>query len=94
MLIPFICTPVINAVITYGAMATGLVPYTTGVALPWTTPPVLGGFLACGGSWQAAVLQTVLVLISFAIYFPFFKQYYKQLCEEEAQKLAEEQAAA
>lgn len=73
MLIPFICTPVINAVITYGAMATGLVPYTTGVALPWTTPPVLGGFLACGGSWQAAVLQTVLVLISFAIYFPFFK---------------------
>ena len=73
MLIPFICTPVINAVVTYGAMATGLVPYTTGVALPWTTPPVLGGFLACGGSWQAAVLQTVLVLISFAIYFPFFK---------------------
>ena len=73
MLIPFIQTPVANAVITYAAMATGLVPLTTGVALPWTTPPILGGFLATGGSWQAAVLQAILVVLSFVIYYPFFK---------------------
>ena len=73
MLIPFILTPVANAVITYAAMATGLVPLTTGVALPWTTPPILGGFLATGGSWQAAVLQAILVVMSFVIYYPFFK---------------------
>ncbi|WP_061750823.1 PTS sugar transporter subunit IIC, partial [Streptococcus pneumoniae] len=36
MLIPFIATPTINALITYVSMAVGLVPYTTGVILPWT----------------------------------------------------------
>ncbi|AEF31915.1 PTS sugar transporter subunit IIC [Gardnerella vaginalis] len=72
MIFPFIFTPIINAVVTYGAMATGLVPYTTGVALPWTTPPIIGGFLATG-SWQGAILQALLVVLSFIIYFPFFK---------------------
>ncbi|HAZ0921366.1 TPA: PTS cellobiose transporter subunit IIC [Enterococcus faecium] len=72
MLIPFVFTPIVNAIITYFSMAMGLVPYTTGVTLPWTTPPIIGGFLATG-SWQGAVLQVILVLISFMIYFPFFK---------------------
>lgn len=72
MLIPFVLTPVVNAVLTYGVMAMGLVPYTTGVTLPWTTPPIVGGFLATG-SWKGAVLQIVLVAVSFLIYFPFFK---------------------
>ncbi|MCR1929208.1 PTS cellobiose transporter subunit IIC [Enterococcus gallinarum] len=72
MLIPFVFTPIVNAIITYFSMALGLVPYTTGVTLPWTTPPIIGGFLATG-SWQGAVLQVILVLISFMIYFPFFK---------------------
>lgn len=73
MLFPFILTPVLNALITYFAMAFHLVPYTTGVALPWVTPPVIGGFLATGGSWQGAVLQLILVIVSFLVYFPFFK---------------------
>lgn len=72
MLIPFVLTPIINAVITYTSMAIGLVPYTTGVTLPWTTPPIIGGFLATG-SWQGAILQVVLIAVSFAVYFPFFK---------------------
>lgn len=73
MMIPFVLTPTVNAFVTYIAMASGLVPYTTGVVLPWTMPPILGGFLATGGSWQGAVLQVVLIAISFAIYYPFFK---------------------
>lgn len=72
MLIPFVITPVVNAILTYFSMALGLVPFTTGVTLPWTTPPIIGGFLATG-SWQGAVLQVVLVAVSFMIYFPFFK---------------------
>lgn len=73
MLIPFVLTPTINALVTYFAMATGLVPLTTGVILPWTMPPIIGGFLATGASWQGAVLQAILIVISFAIYYPFFK---------------------
>lgn len=72
MFVPFVLAPIVNAVLAYVSMATGLVPYTTGVALPWTTPPIVGGFLATG-SWQGAVLQAVLVVISFLIYLPFFK---------------------
>ncbi|MTV73595.1 PTS cellobiose transporter subunit IIC, partial [Streptococcus pneumoniae] len=73
MLIPFIATPTINALITYVSMAVGLVPYTTGVILPWTMPPIIGGFLATGASWRGALLQVVLILVSVAIYYPFFK---------------------
>lgn len=83
MMIPFVLTPSINAIITYVAMSTGLVPLTTGVVLSWTTPPVIGGFLATGGSWQGAVLQVVLVLVSFAIYYPFFKVADKKNLEQE-----------
>lgn len=82
MLIPFIFTPIINAIITYLVMSVGLVPLTTGVTLPWTTPPIIGGFLATG-SWQGAVLQIVLVAVSFAIYYPFFKAADKRKYEEE-----------
>lgn len=72
----------VNAVITYFSMASGLVPLTTGVTLPWTTPPIIGGFLATG-SWQGAVLQLVLVAVSFAIYYPFFKAADRRKLEEQ-----------
>ena len=73
MLIPFILTPVCNAIITYFSMKLGVVALTTGVTLPWTTPPIIGGFLATGGHISGAVLQLVLVIVSFLIYYPFFK---------------------
>lgn len=73
MLIPFVLTPTVNAIVTYISMSTGLVPMTTGVVLPWSMPPIIGGFLATGASWQGAILQVVLIAISFAIYYPFFK---------------------
>lgn len=82
MLVPFIMCPVVNATITYLSMASGLVPYTTGVMLPWTTPPIIGGFLATG-SWKGAVLQVVLVAVSFCIYYPFFKAQDKRNLAEE-----------
>ena len=73
MLVPFILTPITNAVITYFAMKVGLVALTTGITLPWTTPPIVGGFLATGGHLSGAILQVVLVAVSFLIYYPFFK---------------------
>ncbi|RCW16518.1 PTS cellobiose transporter subunit IIC [Streptococcus gallolyticus] len=86
MMIPFVLAPTINALITYLAMYTGLVPLTTGVVLPWTMPPIIGGFLATGGSWQGAVLQVVLIAISFAIYYPFFRVADKNNLEKEKEE--------
>ncbi|GER67415.1 hypothetical protein BpJC7_18150 [Weizmannia acidilactici] len=41
MIIPFILTPLVLCVVAYFAMASGLVPYTNGTNIPWTTPPVI-----------------------------------------------------
>lgn len=43
-LIPFILVPVTLTVISYIALSTGLVPKTVAI-LPWTTPPILSGYL-------------------------------------------------
>ncbi|KRN64283.1 PTS cellobiose transporter subunit IIC [Carnobacterium maltaromaticum] len=71
MMIPFIITPVVLVIVAYFAMATGLVDFTNGTNLPWTTPPIVSGFLLNG--WRGALLQVVQIGLSMAIYFPFFK---------------------
>lgn len=72
MAIPFILTPVTIGVLQYFAIATGLIPLYTGVVVPWTTPPIISGFLT--GGWRTALFQVVVIAISTAIYFPFFKK--------------------
>src|SRR5699024_6144244 len=56
ILIPWLIAPVIVTIITYFAMSTGLVPPPAGIIVPWTTPPILSGYLATGNAWQGAVL--------------------------------------
>ncbi|MFT8352479.1 PTS sugar transporter subunit IIC [Clostridium saccharoperbutylacetonicum] len=72
MAIPFIISPMITSLITYLSISTGLVPLFTGVMLPWTTPPIISGFIL--GGWRTALLQIVIMAISFFIYLPFFKK--------------------
>ena len=38
--------------------------------MPWTTPPIIGGFLATG-HWSGAALAFVNIIISIIIYLPF-----------------------
>ena len=70
--VPFIAAPVCSAIITYFANSTGLVPPFSGVTVPWTTPPIISGFLV--GGWKASVLQIVDIAVTTEIYFPFFKK--------------------
>lgn len=69
--IPFILTPVVLTILSYLAISIGLVPHTIAM-VPWTTPPILSGFLATG-SWRGSVLQIVNLAIGIAMYFPFIK---------------------
>ena len=71
MIVPFLLTPLVLSIVAYFSMSTGLVPLTNGVNIPWTTPPVISGFLVSG--WRGAVLNIVQIALSAAIYFPFFK---------------------
>ncbi|TDT51075.1 PTS cellobiose transporter subunit IIC [Fonticella tunisiensis] len=86
MMVPFILTPMILAVICYVAIAIGLVPPPSGVLVPWTTPPIIGGFLIAG--IRGALLQIVELVVAFLIYYPFLRvvdnQYYAQEKQEEA----------
>lgn len=82
--IPFILTPMINIIISYITMFVGLVPITNGVILPWTTPPIISGFLASG--WQGSILQIVLIILGVVIYLPFIKAIDKEYLLEEGDK--------
>lgn len=83
MIVPFLLTPLVLSIVAYFAMSTGLVPYTNGVNIPWTTPPVISGFLVSG--WRGAVLNIVQIALSAAIYFPFFKIVDNMAVKEESE---------
>ncbi|MGL5417650.1 MAG: PTS cellobiose transporter subunit IIC [Clostridium sp.] len=88
MLVPFMVIPTINIVISYFAMLSGLVPYTNGVQIPWTTPPVISGFLVSG--WQGSVLQILLMALGVILYIPFIKAIDNQYLKEEELAAAKE----
>lgn len=91
MMIPFIIVPLVMAVIAYFAMSTGMVPYTNGTNIPWTTPPVIAGFLVSG--WRGAVLNIVQIAISAAIYYPFFKSVDRLAYKKEQDELSTQKSA-
>ncbi len=71
LLVPFIVAPLFMNVGAYLLTQVGFIPYTRGVTIPWTTPPILSGLIAVG--WQAAAWQAVGIVASFFIYMPFAK---------------------
>lgn len=81
LLLPFIIAPMVNALITYAAMASGLVPLTRTVA-SWTMPPIISGFLTTG-SLRASLLQIILIIIDVLLYLPFFQMVENNFREEE-----------
>lgn len=89
LLIPFILAPMANAIISYAAMATGLVAKTTGIAVSWTMPPIISGFLTTGGHISGAVLQVVCIAVDILIYWLFYKSVEKQNLALESQEVEE-----
>jgi len=84
--IPFILTPTLILILGYVGMATGLLPLLAGFAAPLGTPMVISGFLM--GGWRWAVFQVLMIGLSIAMYYPFFrtmdqKAYERELEEKE-----------
>lgn len=84
MMIPFVLSPVIGALIGYFATYIGFVEPLS-VLIPWTTPPIISGFLASGGDWKVSFLQIIIIIITVLFYLPFLK-----LSEKVAIKQAQE----
>lgn len=83
LMIPFIFVPVVTTLTTYLSMQMGLVGRPCGISVPWTTPIIISGYLASGGKISGAVIQIINLLLSLAIYYPFFRMWDKKKVEEE-----------
>lgn len=80
--IPFLLTPIVN-VCLFKFFVDVLKMDSFMYVLPWATPAPLGLVLGTGLGVLSFVLLAILLLVDFAIYFPFFKAYDNQLLEEE-----------
>lgn len=76
LFIPFVLVPTFGYVSSFLLMRVGILALPTGVVVPWTTPPIIQGFLA--GGWTWAVYQAILLVVSTAAYYPFMRQVDKQ----------------
>lgn len=82
LIIPFIGVPLMNLVLSTLVTQAGLIPYTTGVSLPWTTPIGFSGYLSTG-SLMASLWQFTLLFLGCLVYLPFIKMLDKKYLEEE-----------
>ncbi|BDR58744.1 PTS sugar transporter subunit IIC [Xylocopilactobacillus apicola] len=87
--IPFILTPTINTLISGLAFSWHLLPFTNGIQLTWTTPPIISGWLTTG-SWKGPVLQIFEIILGIFIYYPFIKMLDRQYLAEEAKAHADD----
>lgn len=73
--IPFICVPILALIISYSAVAAGIIsPVSNEIA--WTMPVFVGGYLA-SGSVAGMILQALIIILGVMIYMPFLKLYEK-----------------
>ncbi len=90
LLIPFLFSNAISAVIAYVAFALKLVPVATGlVQLPWTTPLLVSGALVTNSIW-GAVLQLVQLIVATVIWLPFMRKADRRILATENGGSAEE----
>lgn len=78
--IPFVFGNVVAILVSYFAIWSGLVPTLMGASTVFGLP--IGFYAAIQGSWQAIVLQIVVMAIVGLIWYPFFKK-----ADNEAYKL-------
>jgi PTS system cellobiose-specific IIC component len=80
---PYMGGVLINTVIVYTLVATGVVARFTGVTIPWTLQGILGGLLGCQVPWQGFLLQLGILILDMFIWYPFIKIIDKKAVEEE-----------
>lgn len=87
--VPFFLMPILSGVIEYAALYTGICPLYSGVVVPWTCPPIISGFLI--GGVRTALLQVVVLVLSFFVYLPFIRKIDKMYKAQEDATISEGQ---
>jgi PTS system cellobiose-specific IIC component len=70
LMVPYVINAVLLTAGTFLLMEAGLVGRPV-VGIPWTTPPIIGHYLATGGDWRAAAWGAVSIVLAMAVYWPF-----------------------
>ena len=81
LLVPFIIVPLLAMFVTYFSISLGFMAPFSAVQVPWTTPPVIAGFLL--GGWQGAVVQLATIVMSTIVYYPFVRMQDNAMLKEE-----------
>lgn len=72
--IPFVLAPIATILVGYILTVIGFCPKAV-INTPWTTPPILHGFLTTGANVMGAVSQAIALVVSIVIYAPFLIAY-------------------
>ena len=72
MMVPFVLTPMVLGGGAFLLTKIGIIGRIV-FAVPWTTPPILGAYLATNGNIPAAIYAGLSIVVSYLIYRPFFK---------------------
>lgn len=81
LLLPFVFIPLFTGWLTYIFMKLNIIPFALGIEIPWTTPPIISGFIQ--GGYKLALWQIVILVISIILWYPFFKILDKKYLKEE-----------
>lgn len=81
MFIPLVIGPVVTTPIAYIATVIGILPIAR-YTVPWTTPPVLSGFISTG-SIMGSVIQSIQIVIQFIFWLVAIRLLEKQRIKEE-----------
>ncbi|TMP36226.1 diguanylate phosphodiesterase, partial [Pseudoalteromonas citrea] len=72
LLIPFLLSPLLNALIAYTCISTWLISLNPAMDFPWFTPVFVSGWLLTQ-SLSGIALQVALIALNACLYFPFLK---------------------
>lgn len=83
MVVPFITTPIISALLAYVFTVIGILPRLSFI-VPLGTPVIMSGFMSTSeDGWKVAIFQIVLIALSAVMYYPFFRMLDKKAHQEE-----------
>lgn len=87
LMVPFIFVYLLQFILVYLLAVVGIAPIPV-LAVPWTTPIILSGFLSTNFNIMGAVIQVLLIAVGVIGYCPFIKVLDKQYLEEEQEQTA------
>ena len=82
--IPFVFACLVTIIVGYVLTVIGFCPVAC-LTVPWTTPPILFGFLTTGANIMGGVTQAILIVVSTVIYTPFLIAYEKYQANQAAE---------